>query len=317
METKYLDVHIIYSDKDKKYLPKLLQQYKKFKIENSIYNWELLLKVHNNSGINNIGQFQRRLEIIKDAPEDHYIWFVDGDDEIIENANLKNCPENDIDMYIFAYKGFAQLPSKKVITVDEKYLFKDTFFNKEKGDYFFEGPRGMSNLTHIGGGALWNKWIRVKCWHNLFNYLKNMNYENIRPNSSEDCFYSLYALNNANYIFYSITPIYQYRNDRSLVFNPTNNIIKYQSFLNFRKNHKEVTEAIRGLNIPYIEDFFIADRCCHLEKALLCVEIKKALQDVVDEFGKETIINVLENYGDRVNSCHPTVKHLAYKYLTK
>ena len=34
METKYLDVHIIYSDKDKKYLPKLLQQYKKFKIEN-------------------------------------------------------------------------------------------------------------------------------------------------------------------------------------------------------------------------------------------------------------------------------------------
>lgn len=107
METKYLDIHIIYSDKDKKYLPKLLQQYKKFKIENSIYNWELSLKVHNNSGINNIGQFQRRLEI------------------------------------------------------------------------------------------------------------------------------------------------------------------------------------------------------------------KKALQDVVDEFGKETIINVLENYGDRVNSCHPMVKHLAYKYLTK
>ena len=41
METKYLDIHIIYSDKDKQYLPKLLQQYKKFKIENSIYNWEL------------------------------------------------------------------------------------------------------------------------------------------------------------------------------------------------------------------------------------------------------------------------------------
>lgn len=48
METKYLDIHIIYSDKDEKYLPELLQQCKKFKIENSIYNWELSLKVHDN-----------------------------------------------------------------------------------------------------------------------------------------------------------------------------------------------------------------------------------------------------------------------------
>ena len=90
METKHLDIHIIYSDKDKKYLVSLLKKCRNFKIKNSIYNWKISLKVHNNSGINNIGQFQRRLEIIKDAPEDHYIWFVDGDDEIIENADLIN-----------------------------------------------------------------------------------------------------------------------------------------------------------------------------------------------------------------------------------
>ena len=34
METKYLDIHIIYSDKDEKYLLELLQQCKEFKIEN-------------------------------------------------------------------------------------------------------------------------------------------------------------------------------------------------------------------------------------------------------------------------------------------
>ena len=39
METKYLDIHIIYSDKDKKYLPKLLQQYKKSKILYIIGNY--------------------------------------------------------------------------------------------------------------------------------------------------------------------------------------------------------------------------------------------------------------------------------------
>jgi len=90
MSEKYLDIHIIYSDKDKKYLSTLLKGYKNFKIKNSVNNWKVSLKVHNNSGINNIGQFQRRLEIIRNTPSEHYIWFVDGDDEIINSADLKN-----------------------------------------------------------------------------------------------------------------------------------------------------------------------------------------------------------------------------------
>ena len=89
MSEKYLDIHIIYSDKDKKYLVSLLKKCRNFKIKNSVNNWKVSLKVHNNSGINNIGQFQRRLSILKNYPEDHYIWFIDGDDEIIDDANLK------------------------------------------------------------------------------------------------------------------------------------------------------------------------------------------------------------------------------------
>ena len=89
-----------------------------------LYNWELSLKVHNNSGINNIGQFQRRLEIIKDAPEDHYIWFIDGDDEITGNADLKNNKE-DVDMYIFSNKGFAYTSNGPLIVEDQKLYDRD------------------------------------------------------------------------------------------------------------------------------------------------------------------------------------------------
>ena len=90
MSEKYLDIHIIYSDKDKKYLVNLLKKCRNFKIKNSVNNWKISIKAHDNSGKNNIGQFQRRLSILKNYPEDHYIWFVDGDDEIIDDANLKN-----------------------------------------------------------------------------------------------------------------------------------------------------------------------------------------------------------------------------------
>ena len=127
----------------------------------------------------------------------------------------------------------------------------------------------------LAGGALWSKWIKVKCWDNILEYLDNLGYLNIKPNGSEDCFYCFYALSNAKNIFYSDKPIYFYRNDRSLIFNHTQKVISYKAFLNFRQNHKEVTDAIIKLNIPYIEGFLLAYKCCQLEKALLCVEIKK------------------------------------------
>ena len=59
------------------------------------------------------------------------------------------------------------------------------------------------------------------------------------------------------------------------------------------------------------------DKVCHLEKALLCLEIKKALQNVVSEFGKEDILDILKNHSEDICIPHNTVKYLAYKYLTK
>ena len=65
MSEKYLDIHIIYSDKDKKYLVSLLKKCRNFRIKNSVNNWKISIKAHDNSGKNNIGQFQRRLSILK------------------------------------------------------------------------------------------------------------------------------------------------------------------------------------------------------------------------------------------------------------
>lgn len=318
METKYLDIHIIYSDKDKKYLVSLLKKCRNFKIKNSVNDWKISIKAHDNSGKNNIGQFQRRLSILKNYPEDHYIWFIDGDDEIIDDANLEGDAE-DIDIYIFANKVFGGNP----ITRETFELIESRFNNNitlkglDSKENLLDKRNNPVHLQDIAGGALWNKWIKAKTWKNVYEYLKSINYENIRPNSSEDCFYALYALKYASKLFYSATPIYFYRNDRSLIFNASKNIISYKAFLNFRHNHKEVTDAIVKLDIPYIEGFLLADRCCQLEKALLCVEIKKALQNMVDEFGKDVIINTLKEYDERIIFPFLTVKKLAYKYLTK
>ena len=315
METKYLDIHIIYSDKDEKYLLELLQQCKEFKIENSIYNWELSLKVHNNSGINNIGQFQRRLEIIKNSPKDHYIWFIDGDDEIVGNADLKNNKE-DVDMYIFSYKDFAYSLNKSLI-VEEQKLYGSFLIQAIDYNRGFTNTQGYhASVMNLAGGALWSKWIKVKCWDNILEYLDNLGYLNIKPNGSEDCFYCFYALSNAKNIFYSDKPIYFYRNDRSVIFNHTQKVISYKAFLNFRTNHIEITNAIKKLDLP-VDSFLFADLYCHVGKALLCVEIKKALQDVIDEFGKDTVAFVLQTCSDKLCFNHPTVKQLAYKYVTK
>lgn len=43
---KILDIHIIYCDKDKKYLEGLLEQCKNFKIENSLNNWKIFVYAH-------------------------------------------------------------------------------------------------------------------------------------------------------------------------------------------------------------------------------------------------------------------------------
>lgn len=319
MSEKYLDIHIIYSDKDKKYLVSLLKKYRNFKIKNSVNNWKVSLKVHNNSGINNIGQFQRRLEIIRNTPSGHYIWFVDGDDEIINSADLKGDIDN-IDIYLFSHKMFCGNP-KETYEVETTFLDKNTIiegyntYSSKNAIYNQDKPMVLSEIL---GAALWNKWFKVDVWKNIYEYLKEMGYENIRPNASEDCFYVFYALKNTQKIFYSTTSIYFYRNDRSLIFNASRNFIKYKNFLNFRKGHKEITEAILKLNIPELGDHFIyIDKVCHLEKALLCLEIKKALQNVVGEFGKEDILDILKNHSEDICIPHNTVKYLAYKYLTK
>ena len=93
-------------------------------------------------------------------------------------------------------------------------------------------------------------------------------------------------------------------------------LLSYKAFLNFRTNHIEITNAIKKLGLP-LNGFLFTDLYCHVGKALLCVEIKKALQDVIDEFGKDAVAFVLQPCSDKLCFNHPTVKQLAYKYVTK
>ena len=178
--------------------------------------------------------------------------------------------------------------------------------------------RGNKNITlmDLAGGSLWNKWVKAECWKGVYDYLKSLGYENIRPNGSEDCFFSFYALKYCRNLLYVFKEVYYYHNERSSVFNDEN-YVKYENFLRFRAYHKEITDAIKKLNMGIITDNFLkADICCHTQKALSCIELKKALDNVAEEFGKEAIIKNLI-MGQYYYLKHPYVKYLAYKYLTR
>ena len=60
-----------------------------------------------------------------------------------------------------------------------------------------------------------------------------------------------------------------------------------------------------------LNSFLFADLYCHVGKALLCVEIKKALENMVDEFGKDVIVDTLKKYDERIIFPFLTVKKLA------
>ena len=304
-----LDINIIYCDKDKKYLSDIVSQAKKFKIKNSLQKWKINIITHDNCGENNIGQFQRRLEIIRNTPEDHFIWFVDADDEIINNINLKKFDYDYVDMICFGFKMKGRDHNNKFFEFIS-HVPQNVLTNNE---YFYKmNIVGCKTLGDLCGGSLWNKWVKASCWKGVYDYLCDLNYENIRPIGSEDCFLSFYAQKNLKNVLYLKEPIYSYHNERSSVFN--DGYITYENFKRFRTNHKEITQAIKNLGGPSIEQFLVADFNCHINKAMLCFDIKKAVKDIVDEIGKETFIKYL--IIERFNERHPYVKYLIYKYVS-
>lgn len=313
---KILDIHIIYCDKDKKYLNNLLEQCKNFKIVNARNNWKIFVYAHDNSGENNIGQFQRRLEIIRKSPENHYIWFIDGDDEIIDNADLMEGDFEDVDILVFGHQMSLFTESEgKNIRSSVKSFEENIVINCQDKQTLLRGNKNIT-LTDLVGGSLWNKWVKVTCWKGVYEYLHSLGYENIRPNASEDCFFSFYAIKYCRNLLYVFKEVYYYHNERSSIFNDEK-YVKYENFLRFRAYHKEITNAIKKLNMGIITNNFLkADICCHTQKALSCLETKKALDDIAEEFGKDLIIKNLI-MGQYYYLKHPYVKYLAYKYLTK
>lgn len=312
---KILDIHIIYSDKDKKYLEGLLEQCKNFRIENSLNNWKIFVYAHDNSGENNIGQFQRRLEIIRNTPESHYVWFIDGDDEVIGNADLLNGDFDDVDIMVFGFQMslFSESDHENIRSLVKS--FEENIVINCKHETLMRGNNQIT-LLDLAGGSLWNKWVKASCWKGVYGFLKNLHYENIHPNASEDCFFSMYALKNCRNLLYVIKPIYYYHNERSFIFDDTK-YVAYDKFLRFRQDHKEITDAIKHLDMGIIQKKFLdADICCHTQKALSCLETKKALDNIAEEFGKDLIIKNLI-MGQYYYLKRPYIKYLAYKYLTR
>ena len=311
---RILDIHIIFSDKDKKYLPNLIEQCKNFRIENSLNDWKIFIYVHDNSGEKNIGQFQKRLEIIRQTPEDHFIWFVDGDDEVINNVDLKNGDFDEVDMFSFSYQMNVFSAEEEKNTRAQIYSYQENIvIDASEHPRIWRFNKSIP-LLELVGISLWSKWIKASCWKGVYEYLKNLGYENIRPNSSEDCFFVIYALKNTHQIHYNRSAPYFYHNERSYIFNEEK-LIPFEKFKNFRKDHREITDAISKIDSnPSIKQFLINDYCCHLQKALSCIEIRKALNDVINEFGEDKMFKalILSNMHLR----HPYVKYIVGKYLT-
>ncbi len=308
-----LEIHIIYCDKDKKCLPALLEQCKNFKIKNSIHNWKIFIYTHDNCGKNNIGQFRRRIEIIKNVPENHFIWFVDGDDEVINDVDLMKGDINDLDIFVFNYmSNLFNKELKKNVGITNKIFNQNIIVNTKKHKIINIDNIKIS-IPNLAGPALWNKWIRKSCWTSLESYLKSLGYGDIKPVSMEDTFLSYFAVKNSRKLCYIKQAIYYYHNEFSSIYNDEK-YIYFDNFKTFRTNHKEIVDATVKLQMANTKGFLTNDLKINIQKALSCFNIKDALNEIIKDYSKEDIIKtiVLEDFYLR----HPYVKYLAIKYLT-
>lgn len=169
-----ITIGVTFCDNDYQYYNRLIRQIK----ERVKLPYEIIV-IDNTEG-NKLGdkadfafgynayQFAARYKIIKMA-KGNYIWFIDGDDEVIELDYIS--PRADIT--IFAYTD----ANGKADPVEDKVYKKEL----DTLDFLF----------CVSKGALWNKIIKKKCFDKIDDYVDN---PLLKVVSMEDTFYNYLAL---------------------------------------------------------------------------------------------------------------------------
>ena len=220
-----LEICIIFCDKDFNNLNNLINGIKnKIKIPYIIKAWdnrqdnkEDLEQFENvtyyNIGGGNIRQFKARQKLAEYVDDDNYVWFVDGDDDIME---IESFPDVSNDLLIFSF-----------------------LFNKKVYHTFEWNEKDIMGLNAM----LWNKWIKGSL---LKKAVKQIPQE-LDVTASEDQIISLLSFINNDRSYQVVDKvIYDYNNEVSNCFciDYSNNYDKLEACTRGVKEAKEFIKTL-------------------------------------------------------------------------
>ena len=223
-----ITIGITFCDKDYQYYDRLINQIK----ERVKLPYEIII-IDNTEG-NKLGdkanfafgynalQFAARYKIIKMAKGD-YIWFIDGDDEIVELDYI-----SDADIIIFDYNSEILHNDKT-----QDAIYTDNFFNEDF-------------IKNVSRTQLWNKLIKTDLYSNIDDYIKD---PLMRVISLEDTYYFCLALKNAKIVETNHRVIYKHNPGLSTCKNITN-----EQFDFLITGYKEIMPMLKDLGVD-LEDY--------------------------------------------------------------
>lgn len=183
-----ITIGITFCDKDYQYYDRLVEQIK----ERVKLPYEIIV-IDNTEGNKledkadfafgyNAFQFAARYKIIKLAKGD-YIWFIDGDDEILGLDYI-----SDSDVIIFDYNEEDKEDPVEDKVYDCDFMSVEFLYSESKG-------------------ALWNKLIKKSCFDNMDDYIDN---PLLKVVSMEDTFYCCLAFKSAKTVESNHRVIYKH-----------------------------------------------------------------------------------------------------------
>lgn len=234
-------------------------------------------------------QFVARKKII-DLSSGDYIWFIDGDDDVInvDKLDIKD------DIYIFGYRDVV---SEKIY---ENAEYKENIQDYSK--YFFSS-------------ALWNKIIKKDLFNGIENYIKD-----IKACAMEDLIYYIYALKNCSSVYVSSEMFYIKNEGFSDSLNITDIKIIEEITLGYNDTFEILSDILD--NEDQIVEFEKMECRFFMEKLLFMNSniklMKKAIDIIVPLFGYDMMKDVFCESIESKFSCqseYKTIKeYLESKY---
>lgn len=307
MECKMLSIVVLFCDKDYEFIPGLLEQFDK----RVCCDFEVILvdnrELKRHIGIPEINEFYKhhkgmyitkgynmcQLAAKKFAVQyvnGTYVWFVDGDDELVDTPSDIIFDKCFADIIMFNYTFDNRRTNVKVF----QKSFTEYKYNKK--------VKTFRNIPYLEKSCVtcWNKWFKVDLIRGILSTVP----DNIKVSCNEDVYISTVALNRAKDIQEFPLFIYNNRPDRGTSNNKITTIERFkmviqgweESFKLFEAEFPKNT-ALFNREKKYFDDmaFFFNRVCC--SEPYLWEEEMKIISGMFPRMDLIELVGIYDYYG--------------------